>query len=338
MTARHHSRPASLRGRGRLWRSGVVAATALALLTSACAPDPADRPVRSSAAKPGTPARTGAGATGGGSGASGAHDGDPSGNSRLLAEHGPPPLDAWGWTPADAATVASAVEELTARCMAAQGFTYDRPAGGAPSSEPVTHWGGFLGLVSAERARATGYQVLDVQARLAERARLEQEATRAPDPGYVTALTGEAPGGTAGGTTDAGGGGCSGWAFAQVTPEDPAVDPRIQEELYGQALDRAAREPAVVQALGAWTGCMERRGYAIDAVPLPASTDPVTPELVAQAVADVSCKDETGLVGTYVTALYDAERDLAAEHRAELDAFAAWGRERVRLATQALAG
>lgn len=341
MTSRR-SRPGSARGHGRLWRCGVVAAAALALLPAACAADPAEKPMRSSAWRSEAPPPTGA--TGDGSGASGAPADDPSGNLRLLAEHGPPPLDAWGWTEAETTTVARAVEELTARCMAEQGFAYERPEPDPPASEPVTHWGGFLGLVSAERARATGYQVLDAQARVAERARLEQEATRTRDPGYVAALTGEAPEGGTGGGTDGGtgsgtdAGGCSGWAFAQVTPPDPGVDPQIQGRLYGQALDRAAQDPAVVRALDAWVTCMERHGYALDAVPLPASTDPVTPEVVAQAVADVACKDETDLVGTYVTALYDAERDLAAEHRDELDAFAAWGRERVRLATQALAG
>ncbi|MBB2923543.1 hypothetical protein [Cellulomonas cellasea] len=316
-------------------RRRAVAAAALAALLVAgaagCTPGPGDT---------GSPGRgTGGRATG--APPTPAPDrppgADPSGNLRLLAEHGPPPLDAWGWTAPEADTVARAVEELTARCMAERGFAYERSggagaAGGADGAlgEPVTHWGGFLGLVSHERARTTGYQVLDVEARLAERARLEQEATRTPDPAYVAALTGEgAPGG---------GSGCSGWAFDQVTPADPAVDRRIQERLYGAALRRAEEHPAVVRALDGWVACMARHGYAIETVPVPADTDPVTAELVDQAVADVGCKDETGLVDTYVTALYDAERALAAEHRAELEAFAAWGRERVRLATEALAG
>ncbi|MGW6128785.1 hypothetical protein ACWFNE_02035 [Cellulomonas sp. NPDC055163] len=284
-------------------------------------------------------------------------DADPSGNLRLLAEHGPPPLDAWGWSATEAATVARAVAELTARCMAERGFAVEREAdpggdaggpGGVPGAdgrtgtdgvvgEPVTHWGGFLGLVSLDRARTTGYQVLDVEARLDERARLEREAARTPDPAYLAALTGEGAAGAAG-AAGAQDGGCSGRAFDQVTPADPAVDRRIQERLYGEALRSAGRDPAVVRALDGWFACMARRGYELDAVPVPASTDPVTPELVEQAVADVGCKDRTDLVDTYVTALYDAERALAAAHRAELESFAAWGRERARLAAQALAG
>lgn len=320
---------------------GAVA-VALALGLAACSAGPVERPARTSASA-GT-ASSPAGSTTGTPAGAGVTD-DPSGNLRLLAEHGPPPLDAWSWSAAESRTVEQAVEELTARCMAEQGFTLDRAApDDDPGGEPVTHWGGFLGLVSAERARTTGYQVLDVDARLAERARLEREAHRTPDPAYVRALTGEdgASGATGGGGAVGGGGsgdgGCSGRAFAHVTPPDPDVDPRIQERLYGEALDRAAHDPGVVDALDGWVGCMERSGYRIETVPVPSSTDPVTPAVVAQAVADVRCKDETGLVPAYITALYGAERALADEHRAELDAFAAWGRERVRLATEALAG
>lgn len=348
-------------GHATVRRAGVlVLAATLAGLVGGCGADPADLPARSpgagSGAGSGSAASPEGGATGGadaadGAGATGATgvtaDEDPSGNLRLLARHGPPPLDAWSWTPAEADTVARAVEELTTRCMAGRGFAYEpagSPGGAAPAGdpaapdvtvgEPVTHWGGFLGLVSLERARTTGYQVLGADARLAARARLEREAARAPDPAYVAALTGEgAP--DAAGTT---GGGCSGWAFDRVTPADPRVDRRIQERLYGEALRRAEQDPAVVRALAGWTGCMAGSGYPLDAVPVPASTDPVTPALVEQAVADVRCKDETGLVETYVTALYGAERALGEEHRAELDAFAAWGRERVRLAGEALAG
>lgn len=379
---------------GRRAAVTVLAAVLVAGSSAGCASDRGEPPPGSSAAlartpAPGAPApgAPGRGATGQAAVDAGA---DPSGNLRLLEEHGPPPLDAWGWSAAEAGTVARAVEELTERCMAERGFSVERDAdagggaggtgevggsgrvggragaggtGGASGAagrsgadgasgtddasgadgvlgEPVTHWAGFLGLVSLDRARTTGYQVLDVDARLAERARLEREAARTPDPAYVAALTGEgapdAPG--AQGRSPARGGGCSGWAFDQVTPVDPTVDRHVQERLYGEALGRAERDPAVVRALDGWVACMARRGYDLDAVPVPASTDPVTPGLVEQAVADVGCKDETGLVDAYVTALYDAERALAAEHRAELDAFAAWGRERVRLAAEALAG
>ncbi|WP_258725387.1 hypothetical protein [Cellulomonas sp. NS3] len=328
----------------------LVAAVLAAVLvagSAGCGPGRVEPRAGSPTSLPGTPAPDGP------EPAASGPDADPSGNLRLLAEHGPPPLDAWGWSSAEAGTVARAVEELTARCMAEHGFTVERDAGGGDDAagdggtggdgdaggadgvlgEPVTHWGGFLGLVGLDRARATGYQVLDVDARLAERARLEREAARTPDPAYVAALTGEgAP------DADAPDGGCSGWAFGRVTPADPAVDRRIQERLYGEALQRAEGNPAVVRALDGWVACMARRGYDLDAVPVPASTDPVTPELVEQAVADVGCKDETDLVDTYVTVLYRAERALAAEHRAVLDAFAAWGRERVRLAAEALAG
>lgn len=101
-------------------------------------------------------------------------------------------------------------------------------------------------------------------------------------------------------------GGCIGEANARISgdPErlgDEDLPSRINVDSYRQSM----ADPRVVAAFQAWSGCMKRHGYdyadptqAPGKKPEFTGPGPTTAE-IAVAVADVSCKKQTGLVAIW---------------------------------------
>ncbi|MEY9933778.1 hypothetical protein ABH926_008440 [Catenulispora sp. GP43] len=97
-------------------------------------------------------------------------------------------------------------------------------------------------------------------------------------------------------------GGCAGEADQQLT--DPAND-MLVNKLDQQSLDASAALPAVKTAIGMWSDCMRQSGYQ---APDPLKASLITQQLGATAgdavdrriaVADVSCKSRTNLIGIW---------------------------------------
>jgi hypothetical protein len=83
---------------------------------------------------------------------------------------------------------------------------------------------------------------------------------------------------------------------------------------------------------------MRGEGYELSAIPPRSYVAPGDDSDKKQAVADVACKESVGLTDTYITRLFENERAEIAAHKADLDAFAEWGKERLRVAAKALEG
>lgn len=332
--------------RVRRWSSHTLLASALvAIAVSSCAGEPADPATVATASgdvRWTAPPEPGDVSTG--------PDGVEA-PADAAGRYGPSPLSAYTVVGEDVTTLMSAVDVLVEECMAERGFTYEPDYQlSTGSEEGETAWSGFLGLVDADRAASTGYGVSSATAAaaaeleealdeaLAERSSLTPERIA-----YLTALYGPADVAIRQGQnpeqTDADENSCMTVSTEALTPDVAPPDASIQGTLGEEARAVAQADPAVTTALSGWTTCMADQGYVLDAIPVPnLPADEVTPATIDQAVADVACKESTGLIDAYITTLYSAEEDLIQQNLPDLDAFAAFTSERLRLASEVLAG
>lgn len=333
-------------GRVRRWSSHTLLASALvAIAVGGCAGEPAETPTVAAASGDArwtaAPEPGDASAVPEGVGA----PADPRGR------YGPSPLSAYTVVGEDVTTLMSAVDVLVEDCMADRGFTYEPDyLVTTDSAEGETVWSGFLGLVDADRAASTGYAVLaetagaraklegSLEESLAENASLTPERiaylSALHGPAYVAIGQGQNPEPTADDENS-----CMNVSMQALTPDVAPQDASIQGTLGEEARAAAQADPVVIAALAGWTTCMADQGYALDAIPVPnLPADEVTPATIDQAVADVACKESTGLIDAYITTLYSAEEDLIQQNLPDLDAFAAFTSERLRLASEVLAG
>ena len=116
-------------------------------------------------------------------------------------------------------------------------------------------------------------------------------------------------------------GGCVGQADRQLT--DPA-NGMLVNKLDEQSLDDSRTLPAVKAAIGQWSDCMRHSGYQ--------ASDPLKASLLAQqlgatagdavdrkiAVADVTCKSRTNLVGIWFDAESTVQKKYIAANGAQL--------------------
>ena len=267
----------------------------------------------------------------------------------LVEKYGPSPLSAYDLQPEDAQTLVDSQEVLIAQCMADRGFTYEtRPW--TVSADPTPRWDLFLGLTDGAEAQERGYQTRNAEDFAAEMARAEEEASAnlnmSPDqvaynqalygPRDTEIMLGRNPGET---LTDADRNACEPWAWRQITPDGPVPDLEVSGKLAMQASSLAEADSKVQRAVIAWSACMANSGYVLDRIPQP-SPDPsgATPEAVKQAVADVGCKNSSGLTDTYITTLYAAEQAQVDSHQTELQAATDYINRRIRIAADVLAG
>ncbi|MGW5640862.1 hypothetical protein, partial [Streptomyces sp. NPDC003832] len=232
------------------------------------------------------------------------------------------PIARYSYTDAEAATIEAAEQILTRRCLATFGIVYE-PAAPEPESAPPADR--RYGLSSASEAARLGYH---------------------PDPGPPPAgpdLPEDALRvfyGNRGGDPGSGGKveykgkevpaeGCFGQSVAHLAkkydaPREAETARRISTESYEDALT----EPAVREGFRTWSSCMRSSGFPY-ASPLDPLNDrafqgeEISAEEKETAVADVRCKEETGLLDTWFgaeSALQRADIDKNAEALKELRA------------------
>lgn len=229
-------------------------------------------------------------------------------DERLLARFGPPPLDAFAWSAEESDTVTSATGRLITSCMAGLGFEYVPEVDEEPS-RPVTHWGDDLGLIDPAAAAVRGYQAVG----LAEPPR-EPVAGPEQSAEYYAALVED--------------GGCVDQAF-DATLGSPVEDRDLLGRLWADARAAAQADSDFLDAKDVWRRCVADAGFPLDDFPMPFANDV---DDIAQAVADVTCKQTSGVTDAYVAALYAAEERLAERHAEALADYRSWMDERVRLA------
>ncbi|WP_432906295.1 hypothetical protein ACQP1S_12175 [Micromonospora matsumotoense] len=215
------------------------------------------------------------------------------------------PFDAYTLSLSGLYTVANAQDLLTRECMAARGEAWEiieRPTDLADLRNRRRY-----GVIEPGIAEHFGYHVpvglltpRDVEQRYDARDSGLSETQK-------TALSGA--------------GGCTAEAVIRLRPArkpDRKVDQGLVERLSQRSLADARGRPEVAQALGDWRDCLRELGFSYpdpfaamaDTAWWPTETAPPSAPERAVAVADVRCKERTGLVARWYaaeTALQQAE-------------------------------
>ncbi|MEV7358408.1 hypothetical protein [Kitasatospora sp. NPDC091276] len=219
------------------------------------------------------------------------------------------PLDPYFLPPTDEARLHTALDRLVADCLRSAGLQPPGPAG--VQAPLLGRYERRYGLTSATGARTVGYHLPDHPA-----------PTQAPlSPAQMKALTGPQ--------------GCQESAARRITgtPGYPG-DAYVVRSANQESFERSAKTPEVVAVVTAWSRCMKRAGYDY-ATPLQTGTWPserATGEERTTALADVACKQETGLVRIWNEAETTVQRTLIQQNATAFDGVLA---ERRRMLSEA---
>ncbi|MFF2075003.1 hypothetical protein ACFVXG_09605 [Kitasatospora sp. NPDC058162] len=208
------------------------------------------------------------------------------------------PLDGYSVGAEESALIFRAMGQATRTCMTAKGFDYDPgPVSTPPPPTPIDT--SLLGLLSVSAAQQTGYH------RPPRPGGNGTSGTGNPSgqgPEYQKALMGD-HGTKAGAADPKADRGCMGEFERRLQAEgvkNTASD--LVGTLRAKAYDHAAVDSRVRAALADWQSCMTKLGYNY-ANPVQASSA-AWPEQVSQeerdtAVADMNCKEQVKLLGTW---------------------------------------
>jgi hypothetical protein len=243
------------------------------------------------------------------------------------------PLDAFALTAAEDQVLARAAEARVRECAA--GFGLDTSA-----ADPLP----FGTAADADAAVATRhdrrYAVADPEVAAMygyhppATADVRREFYEAHTSAELEVLVGVTAAGAPTSRAGVPDGGCLGEAARAVG--DEAADEaglRAGEELVSEvqagAWHAAMADPRVADAFAAWSACLSDAGFDY-AAPMQANDDPrwwasevAGAEEIATAVADVACKESTGLIPVWSAVEAEHQEAWIAEHRAGLDAYRA---------------
>jgi hypothetical protein len=201
--------------------------------------------------------------------------------------------------------LAAAGDQLTARCMAAAGFSYPvaaQPGAGAANVQSIE--GAGYGVASLTEAESYGYSQAGPGVPPGSLVALPGFVTEQQKHGaaWTSALLGFVPGARAGARQHTGCLQAADTALYGSLNGNPNPDPVPGIAL--QAAQWTQSYPLIVAVERAWSACMARSGLRYrnpgqaqdrnwPATPTPAE--------IATAVADVRCKTQTNLVNTWLT-------------------------------------
>ena len=239
------------------------------------------------------------------------------------------PLDAYALTAADDQVLARAAETRVREC--AESFGLDPSATGPlpfgtaseSASAVATRHDRRYAVADPEVAATYGYHpptTVDVR----------REFYEAHTDAELEVLVGTTADGAPAARAGVPDGGCLGEA-ARATAVADEAELRAGEELVSgvqaDAWHTAMADPRMVDAFAAWSACMGLAGYQYVA-PMDANddsrwwgSDVAGADEIAAAVADVACKQSTGLIPVWSAVEAEHQAELIAQHRAELDAY-----------------
>jgi hypothetical protein len=218
------------------------------------------------------------------------------------------PLDAYLGTPATTRAVNQARIAVFTACMRRFGFEPQPPP--LPPL-PASFNEARYGLAALDQAQRYGYHPTP-------QARQERGATEPPASAAAQAVA-QGTGERVAGLPE---GGCLGEARRRMADgAPPQPDAQVAERLDADSSARAGQDSRVRSAIARWSECMRGAGHDYDH-PLKANDDPrfrtprPTPLEITVATADVRCKEQVNLVGTWL-AVETAYQRRAIERNAE---------------------
>ncbi|MEH0981584.1 hypothetical protein [Micromonospora sp. CPCC 205556] len=209
--------------------------------------------------------------------------------------------------------------KLVVACMRRLGITYRPPE--PHHTDPAAARDGLYGLVEHDQAQRLGYHAAPGG---------DPAEDKGPPPPEETAVALTGTRFEAGGPEPAGGripeGGCLGEANRRLAEGAPPIGETLLYDMALQAGHQAERDPRVQAGFRAWSTCMAGKGFAY-ADPWQANDDPRwstdRPSGVERrtAVADVACKDSTGLVTIWQAAMVEHQRRTIASRSADIERY-----------------
>ncbi|MFE6287970.1 hypothetical protein [Streptomyces sp. NPDC057877] len=238
------------------------------------------------------------------------------------------PLEAYMQSYEESVTLDNAQRRLESECMAEYGLKVTFPPAGMnpPPNDNDANMERRYGITDRAAAEKYGYGLPEA---LQRQQRTELPALTQPQVEVLSGRTSLNPADTrAAPARDSYNGkeipedGCAG--RADDTLGTRSLDLTLVSELDGQSLVRSQATPKVRAALADWSACMKDKGYTVDvpynAIDLaPRAGDTPSKEEIAVAVADIDCKESTGLVKIWFTADAKIQREQIAEHRDQLN-------------------
>lgn len=119
-------------------------------------------------------------------------------------------------------------------------------------------------------------------------------------------------------------GGCIGQARAKLTAHGGTTNNApLADSINQTSLSLSQREPQVITAIKQWSACMTVHGYTY-ATPYDAINDPqwntpkASPREIRTASADVACKQQTNLIGTWYAVEAALQRNFIATHQPQM--------------------
>lgn len=222
----------------------------------------------------------------------------------------------------------NAVDELVADCMKAQGFDYT-PQRRDPSAQAASL--GLPDMNTMEFAEQYGYGITTLDDVTGT---TDQSTGQTSTPEYEEALVGRAY--RAGEAQMPGG--CAGEAMTEVFGDVTSLDTTVAADIAGLR-DKADEDSRVVAALDDWSKCMDDHDYSYT-TPEAARTSIISRALdstgalvqgdtlrtlrteeIDTAVADIGCRDSTGLTQARAKALARVETDYYATHKDQVDSY-----------------
>jgi hypothetical protein len=228
-------------------------------------------------------------------------------------------------------TLERAKATLERQCLRNYGFDVPIPEPPGPPSLAYDRYG----LWDQAHAQTHGYRPAPVN----DSGRIYGEVLPAE---AQAVYTGRKP------AANAGPGGCQGEAMRALGGEQPpAKDPL---DLADDALELSKRDDRVRDLFKAWSSCLSRAGWRNlrrpdDAVshwlsrppPNPAAKNAGPPEReVAMAVADVQCKKQTNILGTWLAADLAYQQQIVDQNGDELRRWRQWIDRRLDIANRVL--
>ncbi|MGW0336666.1 hypothetical protein ACWD0J_33310 [Streptomyces sp. NPDC003011] len=247
------------------------------------------------------------------------------------------PIAAYSYSDADYEVIQSAERVLTRDCMKDFGLSYTPAKTPAPAAGPDRRYG----LSDLATAGRYGYRLPPEPA--APQPQLSKDET--------TVLYGKRSLGDSG-QQDAKltfrgreipAEGCLGKAILDFRkPYEYPAGSRTASRIATASYEDSLKDPAVRAVFGKWSSCMRRKGYdyasPMDALETPAFREgKVSAEEKETAVADVSCKQNTGLLDTWFDAEAAIQKDMIAKDPEPLRKLDEMHREKVRAAREILA-
>ncbi len=228
------------------------------------------------------------------------------------------PFDSYTLSPFEMRTLDYAEDLLVRDCMRGNGMDWRIvPAPEEEGTDPPHR--GRYGVVEAGVAERFGYGPFPGSS--------DEDLVEEVRQDRVTLLATEHR--AAYGAGDGDGAGCVAEAEVEVTAGVPDLDTDLLNFYIHAGFEASRAAPGVVDAFAAWSACMADRGL-VYATPAEASVDArwsgresaPTAEETETAVADVACKEEASVVGTWRDAETREQETLIAQNPADFALFA----------------